>query len=226
MGVLPPGEPGLGEPLCNPGQAGKGAPPTVDVERVFGARRSRVSANTGPGSTKVQHMKKMMTVFALASVGATLFTACSRDMDAQQIEQRYGVSGAYAETIATSDGPLKGTLVPITLADGRQGQLFIPQKQTTRAIYLRDEQGLHPVMLSDNASRDELTRSPGIVERRAEPRRANKRSWEQEVLIIGGSAGAGTAIGALAGGKKGAGVGAAAGGIGGLIYDLATRNKD
>jgi len=42
---------------------------------------------------------------------------------------------------------------------------------------------------------------------------------------IGGSAGAGTAIGALAGGKKGAGVGAAAGGVGGLIYDLMTRDK-
>jgi hypothetical protein len=44
-------------------------------------------------------------------------------------------------------------------------------------------------------------------------------------LIIGGSAGAGTAIGAIAGGKKGAAVGATAGGIGGLIYDLATRHK-
>ena len=45
------------------------------------------------------------------------------------------------------------------------------------------------------------------------------------MLIIGGSAGAGTAIGALAGGKKGAAIGAAAGGVGGLIYDLATRKK-
>ena len=36
---------------------------------------------------------------------------------------------------------------------------------------------------------------------------------------------AGTAIGAIAGGKKGAALGATAGGIGGLIYDLATRNK-
>ena len=54
---------------------------------------------------------------------------------------------------------------------------------------------------------------------------AKGRSWEKEALIIGGSAGAGTAIGAVAGGKKGAGIGAAAGGVGGLIYDLATRNK-
>jgi len=173
---------------------------------------------------------KIMTALALAVLGATLLTACTRDaqgVNAQQIEQQYGVSGAYTDTIATSDGPVKGTLVPITLANGRQGHLFIPQKQTNdpHAVYLRDEQGLHPVQLRDNVSRDELARSPGIVETRPEPQHANKRSWEKEALIIGGSAGAGTAIGALAGGKKGAGVGAAAGGVGGLIYDLMTRNK-
>jgi hypothetical protein len=92
-------------------------------------------------------------------------------------------------------------------------------------VYLRDEQGMHPVQLRDNASRDELTRSPSIVETRPETEHVNKRSWEKDALVIGGSAGAGTAIGALAGGKKGAGVGAAAGGVGGLIYDLATRNR-
>jgi len=74
-------------------------------------------------------------------------------------------------------------------------------------------------------SRAELVRSPGIVERRPAPQQAKKRSWEKEALIIGGSAGAGTAIGALAGGKKESAVGAAAGGVGGLIFDLVTRNK-
>jgi hypothetical protein len=84
---------------------------------------------------------------------------------------------------------------------------------------------MHPVQVRDNVSRDELTRSPAIVDTKPETQQVKKRSWEREVLIVGGSAGAGTAIGALAGGKKGAGVGAAAGGVGGLIYDLATRNK-
>jgi hypothetical protein len=173
---------------------------------------------------------KVIAAFALAALSAAGFTACTQDaqaMDAQQIENQYGVSGAYVETINTSDGPLKGTLVPITLANGHQGHLFIPQRQATdlQTVYLRDEEGLHPVQLGDNVSRDELTRSPGIVQTRPAPPRANKRSWEKEALIIGGSAGAGTAIGAIAGGKKGAGVGAAAGGVGGLIYDLATRNK-
>jgi hypothetical protein len=54
---------------------------------------------------------------------------------------------------------------------------------------------------------------------------AKKRSWEKEVLIVGGSAGAGAAIGAVAGGKKGAAIGAVSGGVAGLVYDLATRNK-
>ena len=173
---------------------------------------------------------KIMTALALALLSATLFTACAPEvqaMNGQQIEQQYGVSGAYSDTIATPDGPLKGTLVPITLADGRQGHLIIPDKQANdpHPVYLRDEQGMHPVQLRDNASRDELTSSPSIVETRPETQHVNKRSWEKDALIIGGSAGAGTAIGALAGGKKGAGVGAAAGGVGGLIYDLVTRNK-
>jgi hypothetical protein len=117
--------------------------------------------------------------------------------------------------------------VPITLANGRQGQLFIPQRQAgdEHDVYLRDETGLHPVKLKDNVSRADLIREPGIVETRVVAPEAKKRSWEKDVLIIGGSAGAGAAIGAATGGKKGAGIGAAAGGVGGLIYDVMSRNK-
>ena len=53
-----------------------------------------------------------------------------------------------------------------------------------------------------------------------------KRSLGREALIVGGGAGAGAAIAAVAGGGKGAGIGALSGGIAGLIYDLATRNKN
>jgi len=52
-----------------------------------------------------------------------------------------------------------------------------------------------------------------------------KRTLDREALIVGGSAGAGAAIGAVAGGGKGAGIGALSGGVAGLVYDLMTRNK-
>jgi hypothetical protein len=150
-------------------------------------------------------------------------------MTPQNIEQQYGVSGAYTDTVATSEGALAGTIVPVTLADGRTAQLFIPTKQMKQphTVYLRDGEGLHPVMVKDNVTRDQITRSPAVIEKHAEPANAHadKRSWEKEAMIIGGSAGAGTVIGAVAGGKKGAGIGAAAGGVGGLIYDLITRDK-
>jgi hypothetical protein len=61
---------------------------------------------------------RITTALALAWLSATLFAACTRDaqaMNGQQIEQQYGVSGAYRDTVATPDGPLNGTLVPITL---------------------------------------------------------------------------------------------------------------
>jgi hypothetical protein len=58
------------------------------------------------------------------------------------------------------------------------------------------------------------------------PRYVTKtRSKKKSAAIIGGSAGAGAAIGAIAGGGKGAAIGAIAGGVGGLIYDRKTSKK-
>jgi hypothetical protein len=45
------------------------------------------------------------------------------------------------------------------------------------------------------------------------------------VAIVAGGAGAGAAIGGLAGGGKGAAIGALAGGLGGLVYDRVTAKK-
>jgi|SRR4051812_36375791 hypothetical protein len=51
------------------------------------------------------------------------------------------------------------------------------------------------------------------------------RSAGKSAAIIGGGAAAGAAVGAMSGGLKGAAIGAAVGGVGGLIYDRATRNN-
>lgn len=105
-------------------------------------------------------------------------------MTPQSIEQQYGVSGAYTDTVGTSDGSLQGTMVPVTLADGRTAQLFIPAQRGNQehTVYLRDSEGLHPVRVSERVTRDEMTRSPAIVERRAEPQHKNKRSWVDETV--------------------------------------------
>jgi hypothetical protein len=163
-----------------------------------------------------------------ALLGAAMLCGCTRTVqatDAAQIEQQYGLTGAFAETISTDAGALQGTLVPITLAGGRQAHLFIPTHQSkgVEAVYLRDDQGLHPVRLTDRAKRDDMVRAPALVTSRPARQVAAQRSWEREVLIVAGSAGAGAVIGGLAAGKKGAGVGAAAGGVGGLVYDLLSR---
>jgi hypothetical protein len=174
--------------------------------------------------------KMMLWLASALMVGGGVVSGCAADartLDPHQIEQQYGVAGAYTGSVATPAGPMQGTIIPITLADGRTAQLVIPQRQASdvRSVYLADNDGLHQVQLKEHASRQDVIGAPAIVQRRSEPQPASKRSWEKEALIIGGSAGAGTAIGAMAGGKKGAGIGAAAGGVGGLIYDLLTRDK-
>lgn len=173
-------------------------------------------------------MKLQLVALPGVFIGMMCATACSRDVAAlspQQVENDYGVAGSHTGTVQTANGQIRGTLVPVTLADGRQAQLLIPPQSHTEphGVYLHDDQGLHPVELSPGTTRSEMQTAPRVVARRPEAAHANKRSWEQEALIIGGAAGGGAGIGALAGGKKGAGVGAAVGGVGGLIYDLATR---
>jgi hypothetical protein len=175
-------------------------------------------------------LMKIFVCVAAALVSAGAVSGCSRDVSAmtpQNIEQQYGLSGAYADTVATTDGTVKGMTVPVTLADGRPATLFIPAAEANEphAVYLRDSDGLHPVTMKEHATRDEIARVPAVIEKQAEPPHPNKRSWEKEAMIIGGSAGAGTVIGAAAGGKKGAAIGAAAGGVGGLIYDVITRDR-
>jgi hypothetical protein len=175
---------------------------------------------------------KRYAVFASIVVAAGVASACGTSTEAyspESVQQRYGLTGAYTDTIATPDGSISGTVVPVTLADGRAAHLVISadSRRDPHPLYLRDSSGsMYPVRLQDNARRDDVVRSPVVVARETERPHPRKRSWEKEAMIIGGSAAGGAAIGALAGGKKGAAVGAASGGIGGLIYDLATRKKD
>jgi hypothetical protein len=171
-----------------------------------------------------------------ASVGVICVTflasACTKQVDAagvspQTLQDRYGITNAYAGQVATPQGAIKGTIVPVTLPDGRTAQLIVPENNRDyHPAYIQDEQGVHPVALQPGVTREEVVQEPPhIVSRTTEHAHANQHPWEKDLLVIGGSAGGGAAIGAIAGGKKGAAIGAGAGGIGGLIYDLASKKK-
>ena len=106
-----------------------------------------------------------ITALTFGLIAASSLAGCSRDIEAKDqpksIEQQYGVSGAYTDTISTADGKMKGTLVPVTLADGRTAQLFIPgaRAQEPHPVYLRDNDGLHPALCENSA--DAATRPCG-----------------------------------------------------------------
>jgi len=52
----------------------------------------------------------------------------------------------------------------------------------------------------------------------------DERSWKESAVVIGGAAGTGTVIGAIAKGKKGAAVGAAIGAATGAAYELIKKD--
>jgi hypothetical protein len=166
-----------------------------------------------------------LTTLAIAAFGSLLIagSASALTRDSQYIQRVYGVNTA---TTAVVNGR-RSTVIPVTLNDGRTGQLVIPEVRRAtdpHALYYRDASGaFHPVRVNANVTRQQLISGPRAVRYQAEPQHRNKQSWEKDALIVGGGAGAGALIGAVAGGGKGAAVGATAGGIGGLIYDLATR---
>ena len=154
------------------------------------------------------------------------------------------------EQIPTDQGNVEATVIPTTM-NGKKVELVIPHHQVgDHQIYMRDGIVMTPLELSDpNISKDQFVQSQASAPApppESEPARAyapapapapasapaparktapQKRSFAKEALIVGGAAGAGAGIGAIAGGGKGAGIGAVSGGAAGLVYDLLTKNK-
>src|SRR5204863_6607253 len=111
--------------------------------------------------------------------------------------------------VTDDDRTMDSTVVPVTLSDGRTAELIVPRRPSAgHRVYLREDGQLYPIALENPAvSREEFIRSqPRIVEHRVieQPGRTvtvqakKKRSLAKQLLIVGGSGGAGAAIGAIA----------------------------
>jgi hypothetical protein len=94
----------------------------------------------------------------------------------------------------------------------------------TNAAYAPDTASQYQTYNRPRVIRQNYVERDRVVERET-VRTRKPRSTGKSVAIVGGSAGAGAAIGALAGGGKGAGIGALTGGAAGFIYDRLTHNR-
>jgi hypothetical protein len=197
---------------------------------------------------RVSKMKATLAAILFVGLAAAACSRANADVDPKAIEAKYGLSGGFIEQIPTEQGNVEATVIPTTM-NGKRVELVIPHQHVgDHQVYMRDGIVITPLELSDpSMSKDQFVQSQASAPETApqsEPARAyapaparapapapahtaapQKRSFAKQALIVGGAAGAGAGIGAIAGGGKGAGIGAVSGGAAGLVYDLLTKNK-
>lgn len=137
---------------------------------------------------------------------------------------------AYADEMASidvlsSDGAVQsGRVVTVRSSDGTLKKMVVLDTAAAPMRYSAQSSPYRRAAYRSTPYRPATYRSAAVSN--VEPVYRKKRSLKKSALIVGGSAGAGALVGGLAKGKKGAAVGAVAGGLGGLAYDLLTRNKN
>ena len=154
-----------------------------------------------------------LTIALTSALALAMTAGCSRAPGTDPAaQQNLTPPAATAATASGAPSAAPGTHRADQLAP--QGTALTPQTGASAA-----------------AENRELTRRPAAAARTTSgdydgPRTVTKtRSKKKSAAIVGGSAAAGAAIGALAGGGKGAAIGGIAGGVGGLIYDRKTAKK-
>ncbi|MBI1896828.1 MAG: hypothetical protein HYS04_09895 [Acidobacteria bacterium] len=177
--------------------------------------------------------KERLVTFALGAVSALAaagWIGVSRSQPAPQIMPAAFQLPADAE---------------MPVAAGVQSAVYSDRAAPSRSRVRRTFTGTsedRPAGSAPSAERPRLKQRRGIADRESQAERQSQtasgsdqgtyrdvttkeRSTGKSVAIVAGSAAAGAAIGAAAGGGKGAAIGALAGGAGGYVYDRMTRRK-
>lgn len=160
----------------------------------------------------------MTSISVLATGGMAILAAvglvgCSRQTEVAQplLNPAATTSTYYDERSRSADIPSYSTMrSPVRTITTQPASGYVEQYDDRRVT----------------VNEPETVRRTTYRERRTTSRRATRdRPFSHSAAIVGGSAGAGAVIGALAGGGKGAGIGALAGGGAGLVYDRLTHKR-
>ena len=145
-------------------------------------------------------------ILLVAGIGAAAWIHNSENRPAPLAASTVAAAYPGTDNAAVADGP----------ADGYYSSVPAP-------VYVRQGQEPPPEPAYEEAPPP--TSTPGYTTTyRVEPRRHHGRSKKHSVEIVAGTAAAGAAIGAIAGGGHGAAIGAISGGGAGFIYDRLTHN--
>jgi hypothetical protein len=175
-------------------------------------------ANTRTTTSAVQAnpAQTVASTSALAPTGPT-YVDCGPGRIAMFRPALAGQAVPQVECVVSPNAMAQGFVEPNTLMAPGQYPVQAQQPIVQERIVYRDRPVTRTVARSSPRRTVSYQTAPAEVKR--------GRTWKKSALIIGGAAAGGAGVGAILGGGSGAKKGAVVGGIGGLVYDLATRNK-
>src|SRR6266545_895822 len=61
-----------------------------------------------------------------SSAGRVVLRQGEEDRTPKWLQEKYGLTDVYADSVPTPDGSMQATIIPVTLQDGTKAQLIVP----------------------------------------------------------------------------------------------------